>query len=690
MKIGGPKLWISLFSLVAVLMVAVVDTKRTSPGPLTSVHARVEALEGGESCASCHGGWFSTMTASCLECHQPIAAQIETSHGIHGTIAKELADNCAQCHGEHHGTGFAIVNRGSFRSAGIDDPDAFDHKRIGWDMNGRHAELGCVECHTNARKAVLGDGEQRFTGLTQDCASCHEDPHKGRMQVSCATCHGQTKWDQLFSVGHEKFLPLVGGHGDVACRKCHADTSSHSLELEGNAKEDLATRTCVECHNSPHEPDFVAAASRLEVKTDATVCVACHAAEHTTFREPTLKVSAVQHLASGFALDEPHDKASCDKCHDPRKETFAERYPHRKPETCSACHTDPHGGQFATGHFAGQQCTACHDRTHFAPNAFTVDKHAATAFPLDGAHTTTACNDCHEVPSTEAPRIFHGTPGRCEECHQDAHLKFFDAREDRLPENSAGECARCHTTADFERVPEKKFDHEQWTGFAVRGAHAQSECASCHVAMKVPDDTGRTFGRVAEHFGKFEGCSTCHADPHQGQFDTAKFPASIEGRVGCARCHDESSFRSLANGFDHARWTGFALTGGHATAACSACHLPLRPAAANGRTWDRALGTSCADCHDDPHAGQFTVDDANDCARCHESSRPAFLAFDHDRDSNFRLGEQHVGLACSACHLPTKTTGGVEFVRYKPLGTQCTDCHGVHEDVPLRKRRRNP
>jgi mono/diheme cytochrome c family protein len=66
----------------------------------------------------------------------------------------------------------------------------------------------------------------------------------------------------------------------------------------------------------------------------------------------------------------------------------------------------------------------------------------------------------------------------------------------------------------------------------------------------------------------------------------------------------------------------------------------------------------------------------NDCARCHaDTGSFATLAFEHDRDSRFKLDAQHVKLACAACHRPTEGGRGASVVRYKPLGVECIDCH---------------
>jgi hypothetical protein len=688
LNLKSPGLWLSLMSLSAVLLVAVVDMERKAPGPVASVHARVAKLDGGNACAQCHGGWFSNMTDACMECHAPIQEQIAAGTGLHGILGKAKAEACAPCHSEHHGAGFAIVNLQSFRQAGVRDPDAFEHDLIGFAMAGKHLELTCTECHEHARDPVLAEGTQRFMGLDQDCASCHEDVHAGRFALSCTACHGQESWQELHSEGHEKILPLVGGHGDQSCRACHSEEGAHSLEIVGALAEPATARTCAECHASPHDASFsdgVAALVQMQVETS---CVVCHVAEHTSFREETLVLSAEQHARSGFPLAAPHDAPTCAQCHPQEEQDFARRYPGRSAEACSACHADPHGGQFAVGLFAGEQCSACHAPLHFEPHDFTLAKHAETAFALDGKHVETECNACHALPSPEAPRQFHGTPGRCEECHADAHTGFFAELAQALPVEPRGDCARCHSTQDFSAVPEKQFDHARWARFPIVGAHAQSECASCHPATAEPDATGRTFGRVDASFGDFEGCATCHRDPHQGGFDFDDLPVQVNGRIGCARCHIESSFRSFPGGFDHARWTGFHLLGGHAQADCSECHAPRRPADANGRTWEPALGATCNDCHMDPHGGQFEVEGVIDCARCHTDARADFMDFNHDRDSSFKLGEQHRALACSACHLATQFADGSELIRYRPLAGECVDCHGVQEDVLLRRNRR--
>ena len=139
--------------LVAVLVMAIAE--RPSPGPVSSVHAGLERIDGGESCAACHGGLFGDMRSACSECHEDVAAQLEAGDGLHGRLDVALVGNCSTCHSEHHGGGFRLVNRLAFAQAGVADPAAFDHHLVGYEMAGKHLELQCVECHAHADDVLL-------------------------------------------------------------------------------------------------------------------------------------------------------------------------------------------------------------------------------------------------------------------------------------------------------------------------------------------------------------------------------------------------------------------------------------------------------------------------------------------------------------------------------------------------------
>ena len=683
----SPSLWIGTIAIALVFAYVLSDFARTAPGPLSAVHGQVAALQGFGSCNQCHGGWFRSMQQSCLKCHEAVAQQLHDQRGLHGQLGQERTASCELCHGEHHGEEFAVTNPQSFALAGVADVAQFDHALVGSDITGRHLQLACTACHLLAGRQPLPEGESRYLGLSRDCAGCHEDVHRGQMQLDCAACHGQDSFHLLQAEDHDKVLPLLGGHGGLSCNACHADGKGHDFDRVGG-KAPPPPRLCRDCHQSPHRQAFVAASSRQLHLAEPRSCGGCHLPEHREFAAAGPLLTPAMHESSGFALAAPHDQAKCADCH-AAAAPFAQRYPGRDADTCGSCHRDVHQGQFAASEVGRQGCLGCHDRLRFEPPAFGQQQHDRTAFPLQGRHRDVDCKRCHLRPDDSSPRQFRGTNQRCADCHEDVHAARFVAA---MPGDTAVAegCERCHTTAGFDRLPADGFDHARWTGFALRGAHAQSKCEACHPRSTEPDAQHRRFGRVADHFGAFTGCVTCHRDPHQQAFDRPGLPKRLDGRDSCLRCHVETSFRALDHGFDHERWTGFVLAGKHAAIDCETCHAPLLPAAEDGRTWARAAGTTCADCHQDPHAHQFETNGTTDCRRCHKTAeRFADLAFRHDLDSRFPLGEPHRKLACTACHKPVRD-GDVDVVRYRPIPFQCADCHGGQNDPLHRTRVRRP
>jgi len=696
MSVRSPRLWIAVLAAAAVVLVAVADLGRSAPGPVAAVHARVEALHEGRSCRQCHGGLFSDMSESCQECHAPVAAQLDGGKGVHGRLGKERGGQCALCHSEHHGADFALVNQVAFAQAGLGAVETFDHDLVGFAMRGAHLDLDCAACHTLAWTDVLPAGERRFQGLLQRCSACHFDAHEGRMQVTCTSCHGQDDFRDLEAAGHEAQLPLIGGHGHLDCRACHRPGQAHSLDAVGERRAP-AQRTCRDCHASPHAAGFVergaplAAEGERALPRSADACAACHRPDHGAFADAAAALTPTQHAASGFELAAPHDGAACAQCHagtaGPDGAAFASRFLGRGQDDCGACHEDPHGGQFDASPLAAGACVACHAATHFTPHLFDVARHAEAALPLAGRHAAAACDACHLQPAGFEPRRFRGTTTTCDGCHADAHDDFFAPALAKAAPVPHGACAHCHVPTSFADVPRARFDHGAWTGHPLAGSHAEAECGSCHARAAAPDAHHRTFGRVATRFPPQPGCSRCHQDPHGGRFDGTGQPPVVAGRTGCARCHDEVSFRSLPHGFDHGRWTGFALDGSHARVECSGCHAPLREATDGGRTWRHAAGRECAACHADPHGGQFAQHGRVDCARCHRPTHFRALVFNHNLDARFPLGDAHGGVECAGCHR-AEPIGGAVMVRYRPLPRTCVECHGVHEEQLRRHKRR--
>ena len=345
-------------------------------------------------------------------------------------------------------------------------------------------------------------------------------------------------------------------------------------------------------------------------------------------------------------------------------------------ESCGSCHGEHNGPGFQLAGPRSFKVAGAGSREEF--------DHERVGFEFAGAHLELDCSECHvnadaEVLEPDQMR-FRGLDQRCASCHEDDHAPVF-------PED----CTTCHDQEDWS---EQRWDKHA-SFFERAGAHAQEDCTTCHLPSATPDETGRSFGRVAELLAlrgvdlearagghgrvRNQDCRLCHEDVHAGSFELAD-----GAQPSCADCHSLVSFRSGLDDFDHGAATGFSLGGGHAELDCTACHVD-DPSAARGRAL--ATGANCASCHEEPHGGQFEAAPRGaDCARCHAPEAP-FLEpfFDHNTDSAFALEGRHVELDCAACH-GLEEIAGAERRRYWPLDGDCAACHGVAEGGRLRRK----
>jgi hypothetical protein len=277
------------------------------------------------------------------------------------------------------------------------------------------------------------------------------------------------------------------------------------------------------------------------------------------------------------------------------------------------------------------------------------------------------CTKCHALGTREVT-------ANCLGCHQE--IAQMRSRGTGLHRDEAhATCADCHVEhqgLDYELVhwPQGRdsFDHAT-TGFALEGRHAATDCRKCHQASHIGD--GARWRRVGKDLdrtwlGLQTSCTSCHEDPHRGQFKAA-----------CTQCHGMTGWKP-ASGFDHAA-TAFALSGRHRDVACDRCHK-LAKAGAAGESYRQYAGISAGDCnacHTDPHAGAL----GGPCAKCHVTAgwkQNVGGTFDHAR-TRYPLVGQHARVDCGGCH------GGE---RRKPAFAACTDCHrDAHGAASLQRPR---
>lgn len=594
---------IAAVATVALARSAGAQPSVMSPGDLNQVHA---AIEGDDNCSKCHQSGKQVVASLCLDCHKDLGSELGAGRGLHGQ--QYNGKGCEQCHVEHIGRKAKLIHwpGGSM--------DKLDHALTGYKLEGDHATVQCLKCHTKTSPL----GKSQFLGTSTACGSCHKDPHDGKFGAECKSCHNLTDFaafdQQAFDHGKAKY-PLTGKHTTVACDKCHGTPAKW---------KPLSFSTCDSCHTDPHQGEFKdqactachstggweVAASKMKdnhpwlslrnghrkVKCETchdkgstkppskgNDCVDCHKPIHLAkfgnrcegCHKSILWVGLPEdigrdnHDKTLYALAGKHTTVACAACH-PKSLPQAKRFRAIEFDRCGSCHADKHAGEFTTR--AGGECATCHAVTGFVPTTFGLDLHATTKFALDGKHVAVACSSCHAAPR---PRLdFRIAKQACADCHQNPHGDQF------ATEMATGGCASCHATTDWHQP---RIDHSTWP---LTGAHATTACARCHGETKANAEP-------AAYRGIPRDCEGCHDDVHAGQF-TATDPVRK-----CADCHDTTSYKLPA--FDHAAKAGYKLDGKHAGVACAKCHAPTE--LHNGVTAVRyRLGyRKCKDCHANPH-----------------------------------------------------------------------------------------
>ena len=283
--------------------------------------------------------------------------------------------------------------------------------------------------------------------------------------------------------------------------------------------------------------------------------------------------------------------------------------------------TNPHGPM-------SEPCQDCHTATSWKPiRSMPEFNHDRTRYPLRGMHVHVACRACH------ASLVFRNVGTKCADCHADIHRRQFGAN-----------CESCHTVKGWQVSIQAIRDHEN--RFPLVGAHALLTCDACH-----------TNAAVGQFQGLSTSCYTCHAR----DFTTPVLDHRASGfPITCESCHTMDTW--LARSFDHARFTGFALTGMHATLDCTACHI-------NNKF--KGTPANCYACHQKEFVATSNPNHVQagfprDCGMCHSTVNWTNATFDHTAFTKFPLTGAHATLQCTQCHINGQFAG---------TPTNCASCH---------------
>ncbi len=484
----------------------------------------------------------------------------------------------------------------------------------------------CLTCHREIEGAITSRHGYHFAKSTQTCVRCHKE-HLGRDATTFL-------FDKNTFDHSQTGFSLTGKHANLTCEKCHNarninDSLTKTLLSEHPHPTYLGLReSCNGCHDNRHDD------------AQKERCGSCHDASTWT------DIKRFDHTVTRYALRGRHLAVHCRQCHLPLalpEKNVIKSFTVENFTSCQDCHKSPH-----TSKLQEKTCTTCHTEEGWSKTVSNKFDHNLTGFPLSGKHSSLACAKCHKP---EQGATFSSTfllrHRACDDCHEDYHHGEFRKEY----ENN---CSTCHTTERFSPSTFTVAMHKN-SSYALTGSHVAVECQGCHPKNR------RNTGQF--HF-EHDRCDDCHANIHDQEFSAAGFAN------GCATCHRTESWTAVT--YDHSV-TGFHLAGAHATLPCTKCHQ--RTSSSQNITISfKGLREPCENCHQDAHNKQFVLDGVTDCKRCHDSTKWSDMAFDHNRQSRFRLTGAHAGLQCGKCH-HQEMVGAVRVVRYTPLSMECESCH---------------
>ncbi len=618
--------------------------------PLTGGHVAV-------GCATCHvNNQFANLSTACVSCHlKDLQGATNPNH-----VAAGFPQDCTLCH-----------STANWTSA------TFNHNSTKFPLTGKHTSVECASCHVNNQYATLSTA----------CANCHLKDMQAATQPNhvaagfpqdCSLCHSTLNWTSATFDHNSTKFPLTGKHVAVACATCHVNNQFATLSA-----------SCVNCHlrdmQAAANPNHVAAGFSQD-------CSLCHS---------TIDWSGAtfNHSATRFPLTGKHNTVACATCH--VNNQFA-----TLSTNCVDCHLKDMQGTTNPSHVAAgfpQDCSLCHSTVDW--NGAKFDHTTQTKFPLNGAHASVSCATCH------VNNQFATLSTACMGCH----TKDWQATND--PNHAAAgfpqDCQLCHSAVNWAGA---KFDHTSQTKFPLTGKHATVTCSTCHtgnqfaslstacmgchtkdwqatsnpnhtaagfpqdcqVCHSTTDWSGAVFNHNATKFplngahtsvacatchvnGQFaalsSACMSCHTKDWQGANDPSHTAAGFP--QDCALCHTTVNWAGAK--FDHTTQTKFALTGKHASVACSTCHVNNQFA---------TLSMACVSCHQKDMQGTTNPNHVaagfpQDCSLCHSTTNWTGATFNHST-TKFPLTGKHTTVACATCHVNNQ---------YATLSTACSNCH---------------
>jgi hypothetical protein len=508
-----------------------------TPFPLTGAHTTTP-------CASCHTNGYVGTTTDCGVCHLSNYNQSVNPNHVTANIPKD----CGTCHTTVPGW----------------KPATFTIHNQYFALDGGHASVECITCHTNGNYATTPN----------TCAGCHinnynqtVNPNHTTLNLStdCATCHTTNPgWKPATFAVHDTYYVLQGAHLSVACNTCHTSGYPNT------------PNTCYGCHaanyNQTNNPNHVSA----QFSTD---CASCHSQIAWT-------PSTFNHDAQYFPIYSGKHKnkwTTCADCH-----TNSSNY---ADFTCTtSCHpqsTMNNQHQGISGYaYNSPACLSCH------PDGSTAGAfNHSTSFPLTAGHANVDCSACHA-------NGYAGTSNVCSTCHINNYNQTTNPNHVSL--GLSTDCSSCHTTNPGWN-PATFAVHNNY--YVLAGAHINAACNLCHTNGNYTNEPTT--------------CVGCHQNDYNQTTDPAH--ASAQFPTDCETCHTQTAW--VPSTFNHDGMYFPIYSGNHKNKwnTCADCHtnpsnyavFTCVTSSCHGNAHHQNQGsTGCYSCHPNGSGGK-SLDNMN-------------------------------------------------------------------------------